>query len=329
MVESGRDARATRWRFKPRKSLSGVAADIRDYLRGAAVDYSIDIGADPLAYPLALDRLLDADPDLFAPLDPQGVPLQITDQGAHYIPSRIAGFGLAQWNRARSSDAADAEAAMVAFLRTAEWFARQPRAHYLHHLNLEGMASPWPSCLAQGQGVSVLVRAWRASGERRFLTQARAALRLLQSPVDAGGVASRLPGGDAFVEEYPGGRHRHVLNGALFAVTGLDDLVRLSTEPEPSAEALRDDLLASLERALPLWSVAGWSIYSLDRSPLGLPNACTVHYHCVHLALLEHLAGLAPGLGPVARQWRAALGRPGRRLAALAMKTAYRVSSGW
>jgi heparosan-N-sulfate-glucuronate 5-epimerase len=313
-------------RLTPRKALSGVAADLGAFVWGASIDYGSDLNADPLAYPLALERLLDADPLLFSPFDAEGVPLQMNEQhGALYMPSRIAGYGLAQWNLARLGD----EQGMDRFLTSANWFLRQPCARFMQHIRLEGMTPPWPSCLAQGEGVSVLVRAYRATGDRRYLTQARAALRLLEVSVGEGGVASTLADGGFFVEEYPGGRHRHVLNGALFAIVGLHDLVRLSGEGEDAAVALRDGLLHTLERNLGLWSVGGWSIYSLDRSGLGLPNACTVHYHQVHIALLEHLAPLAPGVEPVLAVWRGALTHAARRFAALALKSAYRATTGW
>ena len=297
-------------------------------MRGAPLDYRSDLVADPLAYPLAIDRLLMADPELFNPLDTAGVPMQArAGELPLYTPSRIAGYGLAQWNLALRGD--DSDDALDRFLKTASWFVSQPGGRFLHDQRLVGMTPPWPSCLAQGEGVSVLVRAWRATGDRRYLRQARAALALLETPVSEGGVASTLPNGRRFVEEYPGGRYRHVLNGALFAVTGVDDLVRLSGEPEPAAVALREALLGTLERDLQLWSVSGWSIYSLDRGPLGVPNACTVHYHLVHLALLEHLLARAPGLAPVVGTWRANVAKPHRRMIALALKSGYRLTTGW
>jgi len=313
-------------RLTPRKTLGGVAADLGSFLRGAAGDYAVDLEADPLAYPLAFDRMLEADPELFSPLDEAGVPVK-GPPGApgRYMPSRIAGYALAHWNLHRRGALGAAERFGVA----ADWFAAQPGGAFMHDLPIEGMAVPWPSCLAQGEGLSVLVRAWRLTGDRRFLDQARAALPMLERPVTCGGVASRLPDGSFFVEEYPGGRHRHVLNGALFAVVGLDDLARLSGEPEPGAQAQRDRLLAALSRNLALWASGDWSVYSVERAALGARNACTLHYQLVHVALLEHLARLEPGLLPVTRRWSRGLRRPATRLRALGMKVFYRAANGW
>ncbi|MGA0600150.1 D-glucuronyl C5-epimerase family protein [Caulobacter sp. KR2-114] len=313
-------------RLTPRKTLAGVVADMGSFLKGARQDYAADLAADPLAYPLAFDRLLEADPALFSPLDEDGVPVK-GPPGApgRYMPSRIAGYALAQWNLHRRGDG---EAA-ARFLPAAEWFAGQAGGDFMHDLPIEGMAVPWPSCLAQGEGVSVLVRAWRLTGEARFLDQARAALPMLQRPVACGGVASTLPDGSFFVEEYPGGRHRHVLNGALFAAVGLDDLVRLSDSAEPVAESLRDRLLAALADNLGLWSSGDWSVYSVERAALGARNACTLHYQLVHVALLQHLATLSPGLAPLTARWSRGARRPATRLRALGMKVFYRAANGW
>ena len=319
-----------RRRLTPRKTLSGVAADVSSFVRGVDYDYRVDVGSDPLAYPLAFDRMLEADPTLFDPLDEEGVPVKgAVGEGGRYMPSRIAGYGLAQWNLARRTGSAEA---MSRFLAAADWFARQPDGAFMHDLVLEGMACPWPSCLAQGEGLSVLVRAFLATGEPRYLDQARAALDLFSVPVEAGGVASTLPDGSYFVEEYPGGRHLHVLNGALFAVVGLHDLARLSGVSEPRAVLLRDRLLASLDRNIGLWSSGDWSVYSVERAALGARNACTLHYQLVHVALLGHLANVPahrPCMSRQADRWARGPHSAATRVRALGMKAFYRFTNGW
>jgi hypothetical protein len=316
--------------FRPRKTLGRVGADIGSFFHGPHDDYRTDVAADPVVYPLALDRMLEANPQLFDPLDDAGVPLQqVSGQGLLYMPSRIAGYALAQWNLARRTGGADP---MRRFLAAAEWFARQPQGRFMHEFQLEGMKTPWPSCLAQGEGLSVLARAYMATGERRFVTQARAALDLLEEPVSAGGVASALPDGSYFVEEYPGGRHIHVLNGALFAAVGLDDLARLPGDGEPRARVILDQLLTSLERNLDLWSTGDWSVYSVERSRFGARNACTLHYQLVHVVLLEHLFRASPErviFARVLERWGRAPERATSRVRALAMKSFYRLTNGW
>jgi heparosan-N-sulfate-glucuronate 5-epimerase len=318
-------------RLLPRKTFAAVAADIGSFMRGPGYDYAADLAADPLVYPLAFDRMLEADAALFEPLDEAGVPVK-GPPGApgRYMPSRIAGHALAHWNLSRRPGAPGQH--FERFMAAANWFAGQPKGAFMHDLPLESMAVPWPSCLAQGEGLSVLVRAFAATGDRRFLDQAHAAVDLLEVPVEQGGVASTLPDGSFFLEEYPGGRHRHVLNGALFAAVGLDDLMRMSDQTELRARILRDRLLAALERNIGLWSTGDWSVYSIERAAAGARNACTLHYQLVHVALLRSLVGVAPcriALSRVARHWTRGARRPLSRARALAMKSFYRATNGW
>ncbi|MBS0408718.1 MAG: hypothetical protein JSR86_02300 [Proteobacteria bacterium] len=318
-------------RLLPRKTFAAVAADIGSFMRGPGYDYGVDLADAPLAYPLAFDRMLEADAALFEPLDEAGIPVKgPCGAPGRYMPSRIAGHALAHWNLSLKPAAPPVH--RQRFMAAAHWFAGQADGAFMHDLPLENMAVPWPSCLAQGEGLSVLMRAFAATGDRRFLAQAHAAVDLLEVPVEAGGVSSALPDGSFFLEEYPGGRHRHVLNGALFAAVGLDDLIRLSDQAELRARILRDRILASLERNLGLWASGDWSVYSIERGAAGARNACTLHYQLVHVALLEHLARAAPRharLTRTARGWAKGSRRPLSRARALAMKTFYRVTNGW
>jgi heparosan-N-sulfate-glucuronate 5-epimerase len=319
-------------RLLPRKTFAAVAVDIGAFMRGPGYDYGVDLADDPLLYPLAFDRMLEADAALFEPLDEANIPVK-GPPGApgRYMPSRIAGHALAHWNLSRRPTAAPDH--LGRFMAAARWFLAQPGGAFMHDLPLEAMANPWPSCLAQGEGLSVLMRAFAATGDRRYLAQAHAAVDLMEVPVEAGGVASSLPDGSFFLEEYPGGRHRHVLNGALFAAVGLDDLMRLSDQAELRARILRDRLLASLDRNLGLWSSGDWSVYSIERGAAGARNACTLHYQLVHVALLQHLVRMAPcrhaALARSAAGWAKGSRRPLSRARALVLKSLYRLTNGW
>ena len=74
-----------------------------------------------------------------------------------------------------------------------------------HHFDWEyrdTLKAPWYSALAQGQGISVLVRAYKESGEARYLEGARRAFASFQQPLDSGGVAFTDSAGDLWFEEY-------------------------------------------------------------------------------------------------------------------------------
>jgi hypothetical protein len=65
------------------------------------------------------------------------------------------------------------------------------------------MKAPWLAGIAQGQGISLLTRAYLLTNNAGFLAQAQKALVPLSTPLSEGGLASRLPDGLLFIEEYP------------------------------------------------------------------------------------------------------------------------------
>jgi hypothetical protein len=90
------------------------------------------------------------------------------------------------------------------------------------------MHAPWISAMAQGQAMSVLVRAYSQTHDRAQLDAAVRALGPFASTVDAGGVTDDWDGA-TWYEEYPVADPQHVLNGFEFTLLGLHDLAPYST----------------------------------------------------------------------------------------------------
>jgi hypothetical protein len=133
---------------------------------------------------------------------------------------------VAQWGLAHYSSGDTTLA-----LRAADWLVEHQEAdgawRYQFDFYVESagetLRGPWISGLAQGQAMSLLVRAARVTGEAIYLRAARAAMKPLTVPVADGGVG-RTWRGHPFFEEYPTNRPSLVLNGFLFTVIGLHDL---------------------------------------------------------------------------------------------------------
>lgn len=88
------------------------------------------------------------------------------------------------------------------------------------------LAAGWLSAMAQGHGMSVLVRAYLATGEINYLHNAELALNSFAVNASAGGVRNYVFDMYPWYEEYPtrdGGTF--VLNGFLYALIGLYDLM--------------------------------------------------------------------------------------------------------
>jgi heparosan-N-sulfate-glucuronate 5-epimerase len=127
--------------------------------------------------------------------------------GLQYNPIAIAQYGLGNYNLFRRSGEADRR---NKFLRVANWLVQhlEQNAHGLavwnHYFDWEyrdTLRAPWYSALAQGQGISVLVRAYKESGDPRYLDAAQRALAGFFKPVTEGGVTFTDEQGDVWFEE--------------------------------------------------------------------------------------------------------------------------------
>jgi heparosan-N-sulfate-glucuronate 5-epimerase len=154
-------------------------------------------------------------------IGPERVPQVRYAWGVEDNPVMVAHWALQHWSRTPRQPRATAIAA--------EWLVEHQRLdgawEYLFDFNAAGlpMQAPWISAMAQGMGVSVLVRAYETTGRVRYLRVARRALRPFGRSVRRGGVTSRWDG-LPWYEEYPGAESQHVLNGYEFALIGLHDL---------------------------------------------------------------------------------------------------------
>jgi len=101
----------------------------------------------------------------------------------------------------------------------------------------------------------------------------------LNQPVEQGGTVLRNPDG-VFLMEFCGKPHNVVLNGWIFAVFGLMDYQK--HRRNPSADALLEETLASMESVLPRYSLPnGWSYYDQNK------RLSSPFYHMLHIAQLD------------------------------------------
>jgi D-glucuronyl C5-epimerase-like protein len=167
----------------------------------------------------------------------------------------------------------------------------------------DGGAPPWTSGLSQGTGLQALARAWRATGQDRYLTAAQQALGVFRmappegvldgttSPEAAatprsasgggeGGAGSREGDAGAWYLQYSYAPSEHVLNGFIQALVGLYDYARLTGDPtgQQLFEAGDERARAQVAR----FDTGAWSKYDQSsESDLG--------YHDLLTEFLEHL----------------------------------------
>jgi hypothetical protein len=182
------------------------------------------------------------------------------------------------------------------FFNHVEWLVKnqEPDGRWLYHFPMAGMPLPWQSAMAEGQAMSVLIRAHRMKPDARYLSAIRRARSTFERFWDRNGVATAQPvGTKSYVtyEEYMAPYSLHTLNGWIFAMVGLyEDWVYLK-DPMAQSDLYRPDRgLAALRALLPYYDTGKWSTYNLLRLT-GATRGTLAHrhYHELHVKQLTWL----------------------------------------
>jgi len=127
------------------------------------------------------------------PFDKDGIPLRdYKDFGIQYQPVGIAHYALGNWDL--YLDTGDTQYRKI-FLNMADWFCNNIIVkdifgvwNYNFDYPRYNLTAPWPSAMSQGEGISVLVRAYQLTGNVRYLEYAKLTLSSFEVPIEKGGV---------------------------------------------------------------------------------------------------------------------------------------------
>lgn len=242
----------------------------------------------------------------FGKLDEAGVPYNKATKAspAAYQPTSIAQYALAQWN---SYLATGNENHRQAFMTQARWLTEYsvcladdmvgwpipfPSPAYNAPAN-------WLSALTQGNGISVLVRAYQLTKEESFLQVAQHAVRAFERDIRDGGVNTSVGKEGIFFEEVAAYPATHILNGYILALFGLYDYVALTKDEQISR--LIECSLKTLHAFIDEFDTGYWSYYDLH-----FKHLASHFYHALHITLLEALARYSgcEHCGVLAARWR-------------------------
>ena len=236
-------------------------------------------------------------------LDGAGIP--ITEDGgvARYNPVQVSQFGLAHHERwIRTGEDAD----RATFLRMADWLvaAQQPTGLWLYTFAFGPQPVPWWSSMAQGQAISLLARAWQATGEARYRDAASLAVPTMRRLQTANGVA-QWDRGAYWLEEYMPPYSRHTLNGFIFSIEGLREWALATGDANAAAWAA--EALRTASGWLGRFDTGSWSRYNLAPGTIA-----SLKYHLVVVMQLRHLAFLTrdPVFAVTAARWAGYAERP-------------------
>lgn len=145
------------------------------------------------------------------------------------------------------------------------------------------LKAPWISGMAQGQAISLLVKAYEIFGEEKYLFSAKLAFEIFSIDEKRGGILS-VQNNCVFIEEYPNSSIRHVLNGFIYAVLGIWDYYRVTKDKK--AYLLFTECINTLKKNLYKYDCGYWSLYCLSSKRKMIASRW---YHQVHISLLKAL----------------------------------------
>ncbi len=231
------------------------------------------------------------------PFDDDGIPLLDYHGviGRQYNPIAIAQYGLGNYSLyKRAGDNRNFEK----FNKAADWLVdniernRHGAFVWNHKFDWEyfqTLKAPWYSALAQGQGISLLVRAYVETKQDKYLEAAEKAFEPLTREIKNGGVLFVDEEGNLWLEEYLVEPPSHVLNGFIWALWGVYDYYRLSGKEQ--ARQLYQDCLETIKKNLHRYDNGFWSLYDLSENRLR--TIASSFYHSLHIVQLEILHKLS------------------------------------
>jgi hypothetical protein len=253
--------------------------------------------------------------------------------GLQYNPIAVAQWGLANYNRFRETGDNDEERWRKT-LRAADWLTAnlERNAHGLwvwnHRFDWEyrdTLKAPWYSGLAQGQGVSLLLRAhncahteddkYRCAAEKAFVTLTR--------PIAEGGVLFEDDEKNLWIEEYIVDPPTHILNGFMWALWGVFDYWLACADA--SAKEIFNRGAETLIRNLAQFDTGYWSLY--EQSGTRLKMLASPFYHQLHIVQLRVMSRLTGDarFAAVADRWEAYARRRSYRTRALVEKSVFKL----
>ncbi|MCK4753242.1 MAG: hypothetical protein KAS75_07335 [Planctomycetes bacterium] len=226
------------------------------------------------------------------PFDTDGIPMldYKGNVGIQYNPNAVAQYALGFYDL--FLDTGNQKYKEV-FLKQAEWFLKNMRIVEedvgLWEYNFDfdyhkGLKAPWRSALAQGQGVSVVARAYLLTKDSSYLDAADKAFESFMHQIDEpGGVTYIDDKGYTWLEELLFNPPTHVLNGFIWALWGVYDYYLLTKNPK--AIELFNESVRTLENHIQKYDIGFWSVYHLHSTKLR--EIASPYYQRLHIIQLN------------------------------------------
>ena len=227
--------------------------------------------------------------------DEKGIP-QLNyegDIGIQYNPIAIAQWALGNYNLWKKNNSEDN---YRKFIKGADWLNDNLKLNnhnvhvWQHHFDWvykENLIEPWHSGLAQGQGLSVLCRAYKITADNKYLNSIEKVYQSFLIDVKKGGVTFTDKDGSIWIEEYiMDNKPTHILNGFIWALWGIYDYWLLSKNED--VKILFNNYVNTISGNINRYDIGYWSLYEL--SQLNISMRASTFYHKLHIVQLKILS---------------------------------------
>ena len=264
-------------------------------------------------------------------IDENGIP--ILDYkgtiGLQYNPIAIAQWGLGNYNIWYKSKS---ENYYERFIKCANWLVEnlEENKHgykvWMHNFNFEyrdTLEAPWYSGLAQGQGISVLIRALKETKNEKYKIAAEEAIKVFEIPTTDGGINYLDSDGFHWIEEYIVHPPTHILNGFMWGLWGIYDYAIFLNDEK--VKNLFKQYTQTLIQKLGSYDTGFWSLY--EHSGTWLKMIASTFYHKLHIVQLKVMYKLTSetGFNEMAKKWEYYSNQPFNRKRALVQKMIFKV----
>ena len=225
--------------------------------------------------------------------DDRGIPMlnYHGDIGLQYNPIAISQWGLGNYNLWLDSKN---KQRYNNFIKSADWlvdnleknnFGVNVWTHKFNWVYKENLIDPWYSGLAQGQGLSVLVRAFKETNNSKYLEISEYIYDSFLKNINEGGVTAIDNNKNLWIEEYIVSKPTHILNGFVWGLWGIYDYWLLTKNND--IKAMFDKYVKTLEANIDRYDIGYWSLYEL--SGLKIRMRASLFYHRLHIVQLKIL----------------------------------------
>ena len=267
----------------------------------------------------------------YALTDSDGIPM-LNYRGAiglQYNPIAIGQWGLGNFNLSRRNGD---DRARHKFLAASNWMCQSLKSNargihvWNHNFDWEyrsTLRAPWYSGLAQGQGISLLLRAHAETNDAEYLDAAQLAFKSFLGSTNEGGITFTDQEGNLWFEEYLVSPPTHILNGFIWATWGVYDFALATGSAE--AKRLFGRAVHTLKSSLHHYDLGFWSLY--EQSGTRLPMIASPFYHRLHIAQLRVMCRITGEaiFDQYANRWQSYALHRSNRTRALCYKSAFKL----